>query len=163
MESRRLRWRLGWQVVALVIAAGAGPAAAVNKCVGNNGAVTYTDGPCPGGSAVSRLDTPPPLSAREEADARRRSEAVVQDARALEARQSAERLAQIRLREAEQRAAEATAQQQARQQTLAEENTRWVVTQPVIRRYVPPAQVVPPRPKPTETERPRLMRAYPFN
>lgn len=162
MESRRSRWVVGRWMTALVLAGLAGPALAVNKCVGTNGAVTYTDGPCPGGSAVSRVDTPPPLTAKEEADARRRSEAVVQDARTLEARQSAERLAQIRLREAEQRAAEAAAQQQARQQTLAEENNRWVVAQPVIRRYVPPVPVVPPKPKPAETEPSRPVRAYPF-
>ncbi|WP_374246853.1 DUF4124 domain-containing protein [Zoogloea sp.] len=163
MKQSGVRGRLG--ALAAVLAAVAMPASAVNKCVAADGSVTYTDGPCAGGSTqAKRIETPPPLSYREQLEARRRSERVVDDARALEARQTAEWEARQRRQEAE-RAAELAAQQrQARQETLREEQERWAVTQPVIRRYVPPIQVVPPRPivKPPEPERPQPVRPYPF-
>lgn len=163
MES--LEIRRGMFVLAVALSAMATPAVAVNKCVGADGSVTYTDGPCAGGTTqATRIVTPPRPSYRDELEARRRSERVVDDARALEARQSAERAARERRQEAE-RAAELAAQQrQARQESLREEQERWAVTQPVVRRYVPPIQVVPPRPviKPPEPERPQPMRAYPF-
>ncbi len=113
---------------------------------------------------AKRIETPPRLSYREEMEARRRSERVVEDARALEARQSAERAARERRQEAERAAEFAAQQRQARQESLREEQERWSVTQPVVRRYVPPIQVVPPRPviKPPEPERPQPMRSYPF-
>lgn len=163
MDSLETRSRM--IVLAVALGAMAAPALAVNKCVGTDGSVTYTDGPCAGGTTqAKRIETPPRLSYREEMDARRRSERVVEDARALEARQSAERAARERRQDAE-RAAELAAQQrQARQESLREEQERWSVTQPVVRRYVPPIQVVPPRPviKPPEPERPQPMRSYPF-
>lgn len=163
MESLELRRAV--IVLAAALGALSTPALAVNKCVGADGSVTYTDGPCAGGTTqAKRIETPPPLTYREQLEARRRSERVVDDARALEARQSAERAARERRQEAE-RAAELAAQQrQARQESLREEQERWSVTQPVVRRYVPPIQVVPPRPviKPPEPERPQPMRSYPF-
>lgn len=162
MDSLEIRSRM--IVLAVALGAMAAPALAVNKCVGADGSVTYTDGPCAGGTTqAKRIETPPRLSYREEMEARRRSERVVEDARALEARQSAERAARERRQEAE-RAAELAAQQrQARQESLREEQERWSVTQPVVRRYVPPIQVVPPRPiiKPPEPERREPMRGYP--
>ena len=104
MDSLELRSRM--IVLAVALGAMAAPALAVNKCVGTDGSVTYTDGPCAGGTTqAKRIETPPRLSYREEMEARRRSERVVEDARALEARQSAERAARERRQEAE-RAAE---------------------------------------------------------
>ena len=163
MKQSGVRGRLG--ALAAVLAAVAMPASAVNKCVAADGSVTYTDGPCAGGSTqAKRIETPPPLSYREQLEARRRSERVVDDARALEARQTAEWEARQRRQEAERAAGLAAQQRQARQETLREEQERWAVTQPVIRRYVPPIQVVPPRPivKPPEPERPQPVRPYPF-
>ena len=163
MDSLESRSRM--IVLAVALGAMSTPALAVNKCVAADGSVTYTDGPCAGGTTQARrIETPPPLTYREQLEARRRSERVVDDARALEARQSAERAARERRQEAE-RAAELAAQQrQARQESLREEQERWSVTQPVVRRYVPPIQVVPPRPivKQPEPERPQPMRSYPF-
>ena len=84
MDSLEIRSRM--IVLAVALGAMAAPALAVNKCVGADGSVTYTDGPCAGGTTqAKRIETPPRLSYREEMEARRRSERVVEDARALEA------------------------------------------------------------------------------
>ena len=73
MDSLEIRSRM--IVLAVALGAMATPALAVNKCVGADGSVTYTDGPCAGGTTqAKRIETPPRLSYREEMDARRRSE-----------------------------------------------------------------------------------------
>ncbi len=139
----------------------AAPAWAVNKCVGEDGRVTYTDSPCAGGSRTTRIDTPPPLTREEQAEARARSERIADDARELEARQAAEAAARQRRSDAERAAERAAEERRARQEAQREEAERWVV-RPVLPRYWPAPAPVLPRPKPPEPERPQPMRAYPF-
>ena len=80
----------GFVLGALLLVAGHGaPAWAVNKCVGADGRVTYTDSPCAPDSRVTRVDTPPLPTPGEQAEARARGEELVRDAQALEARRQA--------------------------------------------------------------------------
>lgn len=157
--NRRAR-RIGSVCSVLLLAMLAGlarPAMAINKCIGADGRVTYTDGPCSGDSRGARIETPPPTSREEEAEARARADRLVGDARALESRQAAESRERQRRYEAE-RAAEAV------QQAQRDEAERPVAIYPApyIPRHRPPVVPVQPKPKPVAEERPALMRAYPF-
>ncbi|RTL42969.1 MAG: DUF4124 domain-containing protein, partial [Rhodocyclaceae bacterium] len=80
------------------------PALAVFKCVGRDGRVTYTDGPCAADSRAQAVEVPPPLTPREEAEARRRGERLLDDAHALDARRSTEAAERQRSLNAERRA-----------------------------------------------------------
>ena len=51
---------LGFVFAVWCVMVSGGQAWAVNKCVGADGRVTYTDGPCGAGSEGSRLNTLPP-------------------------------------------------------------------------------------------------------
>lgn len=158
MSHRRGRVGRGFSVLLLVLLAGlALPAVAINKCIGADGRVTYTDGPCAGDSRVSRIETPPPTNREEEAEARARADRLVGEARVLEDRQTAESRERQRRYEAE-RAAEA-AQQNQRDEA---ERQAAIYPAPFIPRYRPPLVPVLPKPKPVPQERPALMRAYPF-
>jgi len=148
-------------VALLVLAAGQGaPAWAVNKCIGPDGKVTYTDSPCEGGSRVTRIENPPAPTPAEQAAARARGERMVDDARALEARQAAAAAARQRRVEAEQAALQRQAQQEARD--ARDDRERLVVVRPIVRRHPPPVLVLPPRPRPVEPQRPASMLPYPF-
>ncbi len=148
----------GFPVLLLALLAGLSlPAMAINKCTGADGRVTYTDGPCAGDSRVSRIETPPPTSREEEAEARARADRLVGEARVLEDRQTAESRERQRRYEAE-RAAEA-AQQSQRDEA---ERQAAIYPAPFIPRHRPPLVPVLPKPKPVPQERPALMRAYPF-
>ncbi len=165
-EERRVVRAALW-VLAVLLAAGQGaPVWAVNKCVGADGKVTYTDSPCMANSRVTRIDTPPPPTADEQAEARVRGEQMIREARALEARQATE-AAERRRQQASAQAAELAAQQaaqlrQAREDAAREEAARMVVVRPYIPRYWPPAVPAPSRPKPVEREKPAPMGAFPF-
>jgi len=148
-------------IVLALIATGA-PAWAINKCTGSDGRVTYTDSPCEGGSRAARIDTPPPPTPAEQAEARARGERMVEDARALSMRQAAEAAARQRRIEAERAAEQAAQQRQARQEALREEAARLVIVQPVIPRFRPPGVPMPPRPRPVQPDRPAPMAPYPF-
>lgn len=142
---------------------GSGPAMAVYKCVGADGKVTYTDSPCVGASQISRVETPPPLTAREQAAADERSARLINQARVLEYRQTLEAADRQRRYEAERQAerqAEMIAQRQAE---LELERERLVVVRPVpIVPRRPPAPVQPRPPRPEVPERQVQMRGYPF-
>ncbi|WP_346286670.1 DUF4124 domain-containing protein [Zoogloea sp.] len=144
---------------------GSGPALAVYKCVGADGKVTYTDSPCVGASQVSRVETPPPLTPREQAAAEDRSERLINQARVLEYRQTLEAADRQRRYEAERQAerqAEINAQRQAELE-LERERDRLVVVRPVpIIPRRPPPPVVPKPPRPEVPERQVQMRGYPF-
>lgn len=142
---------------------GSGPAMAVYKCVGADGKVTYTDSPCVGASQISRVETPPPLTAREQAAADERSARLINQARVLEYRQTLEAADRQRRYEAERQAerqAEMIAQRQAE---LELERERLVVVRPVpIVPRRPPVPVQPRPPRPEVQERQVQMRGYPF-
>lgn len=153
--------------LALALMVVAPSAAAINKCIGADGKVTYTDGPCGGGSQVSRVETPPPLSREEQAAAMSRSEGVVREARELTARQARE-VAERRRYEEMQRQAEV--QRRQAEQDEAERLSR-MSAQPV---YAAPIYPVPLRyrshavsppavqPAPAPAAPPAKMRSYPF-
>ena len=160
----------GFVVVALLLVAGHGaPAWAVNKCVGADGKVTYTDSPCAPDSRVMRVDTPPLPTPAEQAEARARGEELVRDAQALEARQAADALARRREHDARQAAEQAAQQRQARQDAARDEAERRRAMYPLplvvspAPRYLPPlVPVAPPKPRAAERERPAPMRSFPF-
>lgn len=137
----------------------AGPVLAVFKCTGSDGRVTYTDGPCTADSRVQAIDVPPPLSSREEAEARRRGERLLDEARTLDARRTADAVERQRRWEAERQAE--TAQQR---EPGKDDADRWgaVYPAPIYARCWPPVKSVQPKPKPVQQERPALIRAYPF-
>ena len=154
-------WRGGVAALALALAA-AGPVVAVNKCVGADGSVTYTDGPCSGGSRVTRVDTPPPLSRQEQMEALSRSDSLVREARALEARQAAERQRNEELRQTELlRQRQAEREESERQARMAAVPMYYAPIYPVYPRHRPPV-VVPRAPRPAPAAPPALMRSYPF-
>lgn len=142
---------------------GCASAWAVNKCVGADGAVTYTDGACNSGSKLDRVvETPPPMSREEEREARLRSREIVQEARELDARQNAERLERQRQAVWAAQQQQAAEQQAAQQSQAAQDRERLIVVQPVARRYLPPVPVVPVVPKPAAPpEREVKARGYP--
>jgi len=160
----------GFVVVALLLVAGHGaPAWAVNKCVGADGKVTYTDSPCAPDSRVMRIDTPPVPTPGEQAEARARGEELVRDAQALEARQAADALARRREHDARQAAEQAAQQRQAQQDAARDEAERRGAMYPLpllgspAPRYLPPrVPVAPPKPRAAERERPAPMRSFPF-
>lgn len=161
--SRRA-WLVGLLLAGLGLG-GSGPAMAVYKCVGADGKVTYTDSPCVGASQISRVETPPPLTAREQAAADERSARLINQARVLEYRQTLEAADRQRRYEAERQAerqAEMIAQRQAELE-LERERERLVVIRPVpIVPRRPPAPVQPRPPRPEVQERQVQMRGYPF-
>ena len=138
----------------------AGPALAVFKCVGSDGRVTYTDGSCPADSRVQAVEVQPPLSPREEAEARRRGERLLDDARALDARRNAEAAERQRSLEAEEKRAEAARQRESVKEDV--EHWRAVYPAPIYGRQWPPVKPVLPKPKPVQKEAPARMNAYPF-
>lgn len=158
----RRAWLAGLLLAGLGLG-GSGPAMAVYKCVGADGKVTYTDSPCVGASQISRVETPPPLTAREQAAADERSARLINQARALEYRQTLEAADRQRRYEAERQAerqAEMIAQRQAE---LELERERLVVIRPVpIVPRRPPVPVQPRPPRPEVQERQVQMRGYPF-
>lgn len=163
-----MRWSggLGFVFAVWCLAVPGGQAWAVNKCVGADGRVTYTDGPCGAGSQGSRVDTLPPPSARDQAEARRRGEQMVQDVNRIETRQAAEAAERRRRLETEQ-AAEAEqqrrAQREAQRQAAQDESTRLLVIRPgPLLPYHPHPVPTPPRPtKPVDETRSAQMRGYP--
>lgn len=167
MEQTQTRVPLRALLAALLVAGvGLGfsaPALAVYKCVGADGKVTYTDTPCVGASQVSRVETPPPLTPREQAAAEDRSERLINQARVLEYRQTLEAADRQRRYEAERQAerqAELNAQRQAE---LELERGRLVIVRPVpIVPRRPPVAVQPRPPRPEVPERQVQMRGYPF-
>lgn len=158
----RRAWLVGLLLAGLGLG-GSGPAMAVYKCVGADGKVTYTDSPCVGASQISRVETPPPLTAREQAAADERSARLINQARVLEYRQTLEAADRQRRYEAERQAerqAEMIAQRQAE---LELERERLVVVRPVpIVPRRPPVPVQPRPPRPEVPERQVQMRGYPF-
>lgn len=161
----------GWRRVAwvgLLMLAGAQSCLAVNKCIGADGRVTYTDGACGGGSRVERIETPPPLTRDEQAAARFESERVLREAQALDARKAQE-AAESRRLEADRRRAEAQERQRQAEREAAELQARMAVTPvyalpiyPSHPYYHRPPLVVPPRPPAQVAPAPPLMRSYPF-
>lgn len=136
----------------------AGPALAVFKCVGSDGRVTYTDGPCAADSRAQAVEVPPPLSPREEAEARRRGERLLDDARELDARRSAEAVERQRSLDADRRA-EAQAREQGK-----EDVEHWSAVYPasIYGRRWPPVKPVQPKPKPVQKDTLGKMNAYPL-
>ena len=159
------RWRYRMLVSLLVLMAGSAPAQAVNKCVGTDGRVTYTDGPCGSGSRVTRVDTPPPLSREEQMEAMSRSDSLVREARALEARQLREAAERRRLdeelRQVEVQRQRLEREESERQARMAAVPMYSAPIYPVYPRYRPPV-VVPPALRPAPAAPPALMRSYPF-
>lgn len=157
---------LGFVWMAVCLLAPVGQAWAVNKCVGADGRVTYTDGPCGEGSQGSRVNTLPPPSARDQIEARRRAEQMVQDVNRIETRQAYE-AAERRRRADMQQAAEAEqqrrAQREAQRQAAHEESQRLLVIRPgPLVPYHPHPVPPPPRPtKPVDETRSAQMRGYP--
>ncbi|MBS0356754.1 MAG: DUF4124 domain-containing protein [Proteobacteria bacterium] len=136
----------------------AGPALAVFKCVGSDGRVTYTDGPCAADSRAQAVEVPPPLTPREEAEARGRGERLLEDARELDARRSAEVAERQRSQDAERRA-----EVQQREQ-VKEDAEHWSAVYPaaIYGRRWPSVKPVQPKPKPVQKDTLGKMNAYPF-
>lgn len=156
----------GRLLAGLCLAVMVGQAWAVNKCVGADGRVTYTDGPCGAGSQGSKVDTLPPPSVQDQLEARRRAEQMVQDVNRIEGRQASEAAERRRRQEIEQ-AAEAEqqrrAQREAQRQAAQEESQRLLVIRPgpLVPHHPHPAPP-PPRPaKPVDETRSAQMRGYP--
>lgn len=150
-------------VALLPVLGGMAPAQAVNKCIDADNRVTYTDGPCSGGSRGTRVETPPPLSREMQMEALSRSDSLVREARALEARQAQEAAERRRLEE-ERRQAELLRQRQAereeadRQARMATLPLYTTPIYPVYPRYRPPVVT----PAPAKPAAPALARPYPF-
>ena len=157
--------RLGVVVALLSVLGGIAPARAVNKCIDADNRVTYTDGPCSGGSRGTRVETPPPLSREMQMDALSRSDSLVREARALEARQAREAAERRRLDE-ERRQIEQLRQRQVereeseRQARMATVPLYAAPIYPAYPRYRPP--VVTPAPARPPAPAPALARPYPF-
>lgn len=162
-----MRWsrELGFVLVAVGLLASVGPALAVNKCVGADGRVTYTDGPCGAGSQGSRVNTLPPPSARDQVEARQRADQMVQDVNRIEARQAgeaAERRRRVEMEQAAEAEQQRRAQREAERQAAREQSERVLVIRPgpLLPHRPPPAP--PPRPpKPVDETRSAQMRGYP--
>lgn len=158
--------RLGFGFVVWCMVVSCGQAWAVNKCVGADGRVTYTDGPCGAGTEGSRVNTLPPPSVRDQAEASRRAEQMVQDVKRIETRQAGE-AAERRWRFEMEQAAEAEqqrrAQREAQRQAAQEESRRLLVIRPSpLVPYHPHPVPPPPRPaKPVDETRSAQMRGYP--
>lgn len=158
----------GWRLLACVgLFMAAGHAAAVNKCIGADGRITYTDGPCGGAVRAERIETPPPLSRAEQAAAMWRSERLVGEARALDARRAREQELR-RLQDEELRQQEAMRQRQIEREETEHAARMAAVPMyaapiyPVYPRYRPPIVVpVPLRPQ-APPPAPAQMRPYPF-
>ena len=158
---------LGFVFAVWCVMVSGGQAWAVNKCVGADGRVTYTDGPCGAGSEGSRVNTLPPPSARDQAEARQRAEQMVQDVKRIETRQASE-AAERRWRSEMEQAAEAEQQRRAqreaqRQAAAQEESRRLLLVRPgPLVPYHPHPVPPPPRPtKPVDETRSAQMRGYP--
>ena len=165
MEAGAVLCRLGVVMVLLPVVVGISPARAVNKCIDADNRVTYTDGPCGGGSRGTRVETPPPVSREMQMEALSRRDSLVREARALEVRQAQEAAERRRLDE-ELRQTELLRQRQAereeteRQARMATVPMYGVPIYPVYPRYRPP--VVTPAPAKPPTPAPALARPYPF-
>jgi len=136
----------------------AGPALAVFKCVGSDGRVTYTDGPCAADSRAQTVEVPPPLSPGEEAEARRRGERLLDDARELDTRRSAEAVERQRSLDADRRV-EAQPREQGKEDA---EHWSTVYPAPIYGHRWPPVKPVQPKPKPVQKDSLGKMNAYPF-
>ncbi|MBK6654442.1 MAG: DUF4124 domain-containing protein [Zoogloea sp.] len=151
--------------LAVAMAVFAPSAVAVNKCVGVDGKVTYTDGPCGGGSQVSRVETPPPLSREEQAAAMSRSEGLVREARELEARRAREAAERRRYedmqRQIEAQRRQAELDEAERLSRMSAQPVYSVPVYPVPLRYRPHS-VLPPATQAAPVAPPAKMRAYPF-
>lgn len=157
---------LGFVFAVWCLMASGGQAWAVNKCVGADGRVTYTDGPCGAGSEGSRVNTLPPPSVRDQAEARRRAEQMVQDVNRIETRQAseaAERRRRVEMEQAAEAEQQRRAQREAQRQAAQEESQRLLVIRPgpLVPHHPHPAPP-PPRPaKPVDETRSAQMRGYP--
>lgn len=156
---------VGFVCAVLCLLASGGQAWAVNKCVGADGRVTYTDGPCGAGSQGSRVDTLPPPSARDQFEARRRAEQMVQDVNRIETRQAgeaAERRRRLEMEQAVEAEQQRRAQQEAQRQAAREQSERLLVIRPGPLLPYHPHPVPPPRPtRPVDETRSAQMRGYP--
>ena len=158
---------LGCVLALWCLLAPVGQAWAVNKCVGADGRVTYTDGPCGAGSAGTRVNTLPPPSVRDQVEARRRAEQMVQDVNRIETRQAseaAERRRRIELEQAAEAEQQRRAQREAQRQAAQEESQRLLVIRPGPLVPYHPHPVPPPAPrpaKPVDETRSAQMRGYP--
>ena len=153
----------GKALMLAVLAAFAGPALAINKCIGPDGRITYTDGPCSAGAKAQRIEAPPPVDPVEQAAALARGQQEVEEARRRDARIDAAAAERQRRYDAERRADEEARRRQEQQDVADHLSTYYPA--PVIPRYRHPAQpVVPvlPKPKPVEPERPAPVRNFPF-
>lgn len=102
---------------ALILMASALPAAAVTKCVAADNSVTYTDGPCPAGSAAKSKLAPPPALLQEDID-----RAAAELARLQQQSDAADAAQQRREQAVErQRARDEALERQAAAQALAQE------------------------------------------
>lgn len=156
----------GWLLAAWCLVVTPWQAWAVNKCVGADGRVTYTDGPCGAGSQGSKVDTLPPPSVQDQLEARRRGEQMVQDVNRIESRQAREAAERRRRQEIEQ-AAEAEqqrrAQREAQRRAEQEQAERVLVIRPgPLAPYHPRPVPPPPQPaKPVDPTRSSQMNPYP--
>lgn len=156
----------GRLLAGLCLAVMVGQAWAVNKCVGADGRVTYTDGPCGAGSQGSKVDTLPPPSVQDQLEARRRAEQMVQDVNRIEGRQASEAAERRRRQEIEQ-AAEAEqqrrAQREAQRRAEQEQAERVLVIRPgPLVPYHPRPAPPPPQPtRPADPTRSSQMNSYP--
>ena len=156
----------GRLLAGLCLAVMVGQAWAVNKCVGADGRVTYTDGPCGAGSQGSKVDTLPPPSVQDQLEARRRAEQMVQDVNRIEGRQASEAAERRRRQEIEQ-VAEAEqqrrAQREAQRRAEQEQAERVLVIRPgPLVPYHPRPAPPPPQPtRPADPSRSSQMNAYP--
>ena len=152
----------GW-LLAACLAVTPWQAWAVNKCVGADGRVTYTDGPCGAGSQGTKVETPPPPSVEDQLEARRRGEQMVQDVNRIESRQTRE-AAEWRQRQEIERAAEAEqqrrAQREAQRRAEQEQAARVLVIRPGLY-HQRPAPPPPPPAKPADPTRSSQMNPYP--
>lgn len=137
----------------------AGPALAVFKCVGSDGRVTYTDGPCAADSRAQAVEVPPPLSPRDAAEARRRGERLLDDAHALDARRNIEAAERQRRWDAERQAEAARPREPAKDDA---EHWMAVYPAPLYGQRWPPPKPVQPKPKAVQKEAPARTNAYPF-
>ncbi|MBL8435285.1 MAG: DUF4124 domain-containing protein [Zoogloea sp.] len=153
-------------LAAVFLLAPVGQAWAVNKCVGADGRVTYTDGSCGDGSQGARVNTLPPPSVRDQIEARRRAEQMVQDVNRIETRQAyeaAERRRRVEMEQAAEAEQQRRAQREAQRQAAQEESQRLLVIRPApLVPYHPHPAPQPPKPtKPVDETRSAQMRGYP--
>jgi multidrug efflux pump subunit AcrA (membrane-fusion protein) len=112
------------------------------------------------------VNTLPPPSVRDQAEARRRAEQMVQDVNRIETRQAseaAERRRRVEMEQAAEAEQQRRAQREAQRQAAQEESQRLLVIRPgpLVPHHPHPAPP-PPRPaKPVDETRSAQMRGYP--